>query len=292
MANDGTVVRRSARLEKLQNSVLSEPHIVGNELGSRMVPIEMDDDFLDVALFPRPNEIIDRRYSKHEVLSSTLRTAVTKSIDNKPRFSKGRRPSTAVVAIKYSSKKDSLRENKITLNNVHVRIINFRHAVLENEDLPVIRSRNRCSAPEMMKGILWDSSVDAFALGCIIAETHVGRILFPETGSDRERLSVLQRLLGLFDDSAIERISTVDPSAFHLFAPRTVRYPGHSVNPGERALVPPHSSTYKYAELKNVLTLVHIPRLRYVLRGLLHLNSRKRMSVVEASEDEYFESLD
>lgn len=103
----------------------------------------------------------------------------------------------------------------------------------------------------------WSQVIDAFSIGCVITELHLGHAVFPVTGSHRERLSVLERLLGLYNDRFIDRYTEIVPGAFTSGSPRRVRYDAHSPLQAVRKKCPPYSATYDYDELEDVRVRVN-----------------------------------
>ncbi|KAI9064930.1 hypothetical protein FKP32DRAFT_1675203 [Trametes sanguinea] len=79
-------------------------------------------------------------------------------------------------------------------------------------------------APEVTLGLPWSYGVDLFAAGCVMAELHLGRGLFPRTQTDLERLAILERVLGNFPLSFAKRGESARPGTFAFGKPVKVRY--------------------------------------------------------------------
>ncbi|KII93837.1 hypothetical protein PLICRDRAFT_171542 [Plicaturopsis crispa FD-325 SS-3] len=181
--------------------------------------------------------------------------------------------------------------NKHVLERPQIRIVGFSHSLFSFEYGRVNVSDNRCGPPELLNELSWSKSVDAFSVGCIVSELHVGRILFPVTGSSRERLSVLEILVGRFNARFIEQYKQIDPHAFTPDSPPRVNYGPHSPDASTRKHFPPHSATYALSDLKPVLTLISDRGLGTLVRGLLAADPSDRTTVVQALDSGYFDIL-
>lgn len=52
-----------------------------------------------------------------------------------------------------------------------------------------------------MVGLPWDTTVDVFALGCVIAEVYLARQLLPrDVQSDQEHLAIIDKVFGPFPE--------------------------------------------------------------------------------------------
>ena len=82
--------------------------------------------------------------------------------------------------------------------------------------------------PNYHLGLPWKYSVDLFGAGCVLAELYLGRILFPSTQTDMERLALLERVIGSFPLAFAKRGERSLPGTFSFGIPVRVRYQPNS----------------------------------------------------------------
>ncbi len=75
----------------------------------------------------------------------------------------------------------------------------------------------------LFAGLPRTTSVDAFAMGCVMAELYLGRPLFHYTETDIERLALVERVLGPFPEAVAERAEQVLVGRFIVDPPAPVR---------------------------------------------------------------------
>ena len=54
-------------------------------------------------------------------------------------------------------------------------------------------------------GLRWSNAIDAFGLGCVMAEVWMGAPVFPMTNCTAERVVAVGRVVGAFSDALIQR---------------------------------------------------------------------------------------
>lgn len=83
----------------------------------------------------------------------------------------------------------------------------------------------------LVVGLPWSESIDLFSLGCVLAEVYLGHRLFPFTGTDLERLAVLERVIGPFPESMVVRGERCLRDSFTLQPGIRVNFPGDCAYP-------------------------------------------------------------
>lgn len=106
---------------------------------------------------------------------------------------------------------------------------------------------NRYRAPEVTLGALavdtdilfickqsigfeWDFPVDAFSVGCVIAELACGRSLFTPSLDVLERIASLEVVVGLFPSRIIQEAKKFHKRLFNGEVPARVKFPPHRVD--------------------------------------------------------------
>ncbi|KII87140.1 hypothetical protein PLICRDRAFT_30589 [Plicaturopsis crispa FD-325 SS-3] len=112
------------------------------------------------------------------------------------------------------------------------------------------------------------------------------KLVFPLTVSFREKLGVLEGIVGNFSDATIREIQKVYPSTFTDHSPRTVKT-DNSVG-GRYRDTRGCRSGYGRWDLTSYQNLIQNDDLRNVLSGLLELDHTRRVAVQDALAKPYF----
>lgn len=78
-------------------------------------------------------------------------------------------------------------------------------------------------------GIPWDLPVDAFSVGCVLAELYMGRPLFLSCLDSLERLAAIEVVVGYFP-TALIKASRKAKRLFHKASPQRVTFPPSDVD--------------------------------------------------------------
>ncbi|KAI0713858.1 kinase-like domain-containing protein, partial [Earliella scabrosa] len=143
-------------------------------------------------------------------------------------------------------------------------------------------------APEVSLEVGWDRSVDHFAIGCTLAELHLGRSLFPPgIASKREHLAIVERLVGLLPLNSAIAMEDLRPGSYRL-TPRggMIIYPDlpFSHERHGRAMV-------RIRQTKSVSASVHDLELSDLVRRLMAPEPAMRLGLEKALKHKYFDSL-
>ncbi|KAI9304738.1 kinase-like domain-containing protein [Cunninghamella echinulata] len=87
-----------------------------------------------------------------------------------------------------------------------IKVIDFGSSCFANEKMYTYIQSRFYRAPEIILCNPYDTSIDMWSLGCILAELHTGIPLFPGE-SEQEQLGCIMELLGLPDTHIIEQSS-------------------------------------------------------------------------------------
>lgn len=83
-------------------------------------------------------------------------------------------------------------------------MIDFGGATFDDEHKSTIVNTRQYRAPEVILQLGWSFASDIWSVGCIAAELYTGELLFP-THSNTEHLALMERCIGRFPDSMVER---------------------------------------------------------------------------------------
>ncbi|KAH9895269.1 kinase-like domain-containing protein [Cubamyces lactineus] len=146
-------------------------------------------------------------------------------------------------------------------------------------------------APEVLTGFPWSYGVDAYGVGCILAELYLEEpLVSPEVASIREHLAVLDAVLGPFPQGFAQRINEQIPDSF-LFVDGVpmVSFPSY------RKCVPVeyhHARAYlRLGCLRPASTRIHNAPLHDLIRRLTRLDPSLRIAMKDAVKHEYFDVL-
>lgn len=97
--------------------------------------------------------------------------------------------------------------------NLAIKIIDFGGATFDNESKSTIINTRQYRSPEVTLEAGWSFPSDMWSTGCMIAEIYGGELFF-QTHDDLEHLALMERCVGLFPFSLLER-SKRDRKYFH-----------------------------------------------------------------------------
>ncbi|KAJ7186922.1 kinase-like domain-containing protein [Mycena filopes] len=137
-------------------------------------------------------------------------------------------------------------------------------------------------APELTvsAGSLWSTPVDAFSLGCLVAELFLGHELLVSCKTVEERLASLERCIGL-GSTGYGRMAHDRASFFTSTRPRRVFF---------NAVVCDRWALNRVAAVKDLSAILDWPELLTVCRQLLRLDPASRITVRAALQYPYFAS--
>ncbi|KAI0745893.1 kinase-like domain-containing protein [Earliella scabrosa] len=75
---------------------------------------------------------------------------------------------------------------------------------------------NQYRAPEVSLGLPWDKGIDAFGLGCVMAEIWIGTAIFPLTDSVVERIAAVERVVGRVSPQLVRRAGSSFADMFRV----------------------------------------------------------------------------
>ncbi|CAD8147134.1 unnamed protein product [Paramecium pentaurelia] len=88
-------------------------------------------------------------------------------------------------------------------NKSGIKIIDFGSSCFENQKIYSYIQSRYYRAPEVMFGIPYDTSIDMWSFGCIMAELYLGYPIFP--GDDeQEQIAYILEILGMPDNEVLE----------------------------------------------------------------------------------------
>ncbi|CAD8143657.1 unnamed protein product [Paramecium octaurelia] len=88
-------------------------------------------------------------------------------------------------------------------NKSGIKIIDFGSSCFENQKIYSYIQSRYYRAPEIMFGIPYDTSIDMWSFGCIMAELYLGYPIFP--GDDeQEQIAYILEILGMPDNELLE----------------------------------------------------------------------------------------
>ncbi|KAI1783977.1 kinase-like protein, partial [Ganoderma leucocontextum] len=143
-------------------------------------------------------------------------------------------------------------------------------------------------APEVSLGMRFGYGVDVFAVGCVLAEVHLNRPLFPyDIADDREHLAVVERVCGPFPVTFVADFDKRRPGYFLVedelaFVP----YPGEAFKADVHG-----DAVRRLWSAKPISTRIHDLVLIDLLRGLLRHEPSLRLKMEDALHHEFFDDL-
>ncbi|KAI0352249.1 kinase-like protein [Trametes cingulata] len=194
------------------------------------------------------------------------------------------------VMVRWLDTRLGFREKKILIST-QICIIDLGNAVEIKGSIPKSGRVGALPyrAPEVILGLSWSFGVDAFAIGCVLAELYLMEHLFDGAiENDHEHLATVDRLLGPFPEAYARRIDMKYPGTF-VFGDRTrVRYPPVDVSPS----IELHLDPMRRLEATKALpALVHDAVLHDLMRKLMALDPMQRIPLADAARHCYFDAL-
>lgn len=89
-----------------------------------------------------------------------------------------------------------------------IRLIDFGSAVYDTDYHTTTISNRFYRAPEVILKLGWSQPVDVWSLACVFFELYSGPVLFPTQDDDLEHLVVMEKRLGAFPDTMIDKTNT------------------------------------------------------------------------------------
>ncbi|CDS06733.1 hypothetical protein LRAMOSA09260 [Lichtheimia ramosa] len=92
-------------------------------------------------------------------------------------------------------------------HNSDIQLVDFGSATFENEFHAATVSTRHYRAPEVILGIGWSYPCDIWSIGCVVMEMYTGNVLFRTKNEDQEHLAMMEKVLGNFPESMIQKAS-------------------------------------------------------------------------------------
>ncbi|KAL1938418.1 hypothetical protein VTO73DRAFT_11658 [Trametes versicolor] len=144
-------------------------------------------------------------------------------------------------------------------------------------------------APEVSLQIPWSIGVDTFAVGCVLAETHLNETLFhPDLYYDWEHLAMVDRIAGPFPRDFARAIERGRSGVFRLGSKVELIYPPANVRVQKDRLV---AAMQRIKDTKSICARVHDTLLADLLKKLLMPDPSRRFSLAAAARHMYFAEL-
>jgi dual specificity tyrosine-phosphorylation-regulated kinase 2/3/4 len=102
-----------------------------------------------------------------------------------------------------------LYKNKIMLKQpgrILIKVIDFGSSCLETERVYTYIQSRFYRSPEVILGLSYNTAIDMWSLGCIIAELYTGIPLFPGE-NEQEQLGCIMEVIGLPDRHLVDTCS-------------------------------------------------------------------------------------
>jgi len=106
----------------------------------------------------------------------------------------------------HSSKATSLGEY-LRPANARIKLIDFGNATYEDEHHSSIINTRQYRGPEVILEVGWNELSDQWSMACILMELYSGDQLF-ETHEELEHLALIQRIIGAFPQSMLDKASS------------------------------------------------------------------------------------
>ncbi|KAI9057841.1 kinase-like protein, partial [Trametes sanguinea] len=144
-------------------------------------------------------------------------------------------------------------------------------------------------APEVVLGLPWSYAVDAYGLGCVLAEIYLEENLVAlDIDTDLEQLATIDSLLGPFPREFAMMVNEKSPDTFTISDVVKVNFP----LPIPDAPSPEEVDALRRLEqLRPVSARIHSPLLCDLICKLMAPDPAKRLTLAEAKKHEYFDAL-
>mmetsp|Transcript_26650 Transcript_26650/g.82452 ORF Transcript_26650/g.82452 Transcript_26650/m.82452 type:complete len:458 (-) Transcript_26650:415-1788(-) len=169
---------------------------------------------------------------------------------------------------------DAITGRSVPVLPCRIRICDLGGCCDERHSRSAIVSTRHYRAPEVVLGLGWMFSADAWSMGCIIYELFTGRLLY-DTHDNLEHLHLFEKTLGkrLPSDWSTRCSEDTKP----LFSATT----GHP-----RTLVDAKSIA-RVARARTVAEAIHDEDLRDLIMGLLHFDRTRRLNMRQMATHPY-----
>lgn len=141
-------------------------------------------------------------------------------------------------------------------------------------------------SPEVLLGHKWTTQSDVWSLGCVIAESFLGDLLF-QTHEDHEHLALIEKIIGQFSQEFLSR--TPEEVRIELLTDSVGR-----MNPARVLVAFPVDpvSESSVRKVKNAASLEAqfkaYPDFRKLLRKMLTIVPESRVTAKEAMREAFF----
>ncbi|OJT09410.1 Serine/threonine-protein kinase AFC2 [Trametes pubescens] len=144
-------------------------------------------------------------------------------------------------------------------------------------------------APEVLLGLPWSYGVDTYAVGCVIVELFLTEDLFhPEIASDREHLTMIERVLERFPPDFASAIEEQMPGTFHISHAASVIFPPAKEEFSATKHAP---AMQRILEAEHISARIHDVELVDLLRNLCVVDPARRIALHIALRHIYFDKL-
>ncbi|CDH55852.1 serine threonine-protein kinase afc3 [Lichtheimia corymbifera JMRC:FSU:9682] len=99
--------------------------------------------------------------------------------------------------------------------NSDIQLVDFGSATFENEFHAATVSTRHYRAPEVILGLGWSYPCDIWSIGCVVMEMSTGNALFDTRNDDGEHLAMMEKVLGSFPKSMIQKASSQSQQYFN-----------------------------------------------------------------------------
>ncbi|KAH9887378.1 kinase-like protein [Cubamyces lactineus] len=145
-------------------------------------------------------------------------------------------------------------------------------------------------APEVILGMGWSYGVDAFAIGCTLANIYLGNSLMSmDIDSDQEHLASIDRLVGPFPEEYARRLNEKYPKTFKFDNGASVLFPPEGDVETDASCV---EAVTRLTRLQPISASIHHRSLCDLIRDLMCPNPGERLTLDAATRHKYFDGLD
>lgn len=194
-----------------------------------------------------------------------------------------------------SSLEDGRKCNRLRRNEI--RVIDFGGATFYRDRHSSIINTRQYRGPEVILGLEWSYPSDLWSAGCIIAEIVTGKLLFA-THDNLEHLALMEKVLGkripseMVNNALEQSVPSRSRSRSVSGRSPSKATPQKLVERGRGLMWPDRAKSERSIEhVRNqspLSDLIIDPQLCNLLRGLLEIDPRLRLTAQEALRHEYF----